>query len=208
MWLLVAVAVIGIVAAELIHRRALGELQVNGPYYARIVEAKDLVADILPPPEYAVEAYLVLYRIMNENEIANRTALVKQFRELERTSDPDEPGFEDRHEYWLKQLNEDDVDDLKKIMTVDVYQTGKQFFKQRVNPSSTRSVWHRDSRDDRRVQRSIRRHFEEHRAAVDHAVKVALAHVKKVETESKAHADGWNRASCSSVGSSCCSCSR
>ncbi len=91
MWLLVAVAIIGIVAAQLSHRSAMAELEVNGPYYKRIVEAKDVVADILPPPEYIVEAYLVLYRIMNENELANRESLIKQFRELERSTDPDQP---------------------------------------------------------------------------------------------------------------------
>ena len=31
--------------------RALRELQVDGPVYQRIIQGKDLVADILPPPE-------------------------------------------------------------------------------------------------------------------------------------------------------------
>ena len=195
MWLLVATAIIGIVAAELIHRQALGELQVNGPYYARIVEAKDVVADILPPPEYALEAYLVLYRIMDENEIANRESLIRQFRELERTGNADEPGFEERHEYWMKQLNDEDVKDLKQILTVDVYQSGKQFFKlaretiidkigrQPATPEMI-AVFNGD----------IRKHYEEHRVAVDRTVKIATTHVKKVEAESRTHAAGWNRA--------------
>ncbi len=40
----------------------------------------------------------------------------------------------------------------------------------------------------------IRKHFEDHRSAVDRAVQVALLHVEKVENESKTHAAGWNRA--------------
>ena len=195
MWLLVAIAIIGIVAAELIHRKALGELQVNGPYYARIVEAKDVVADILPPPEYAVEAYLVLYRIMDENELANREALIEQFRELETTGNPDQPGFDERHDHWLKQLNDDDVKELKRILTGDVYTTGKQFFKvareaivdkigkQPATPEMI-AVFNGD----------IRKHYEAHRAAVDETVKISLAHVQKVEAESRSVASGWNRA--------------
>ena len=195
MWLLVAIAIIGIVAAELIHRKALGELQVNGPYYARIVEAKDVVADILPPPEYAVEAYLVLYRIMDENELANREALIEQFRELEHTGNPDQPGFDERHDHWLRQLNDDDVKELKRILTGDVYTTGKQFFKvareaivdkigkQPATPEMI-AVFNGD----------IRKHYEAHRAAVDETVKISLAHVQKVEAESRSVASGWNRA--------------
>ena len=37
---------------------ALGQLKVNGPIYRQIVLGKDLIADILPPPEYVIEAYL------------------------------------------------------------------------------------------------------------------------------------------------------
>ncbi|MBP9754495.1 MAG: hypothetical protein KBD40_05810, partial [Phenylobacterium sp.] len=37
---------------------AIQQLRVGGPLYERIVLGKDLVADILPPPEYVIEAYL------------------------------------------------------------------------------------------------------------------------------------------------------
>ena len=37
----------------------LSQLEVNGPLYQRVVQGKDLVADILPPPEYVIETYLV-----------------------------------------------------------------------------------------------------------------------------------------------------
>lgn len=32
--------------------------KVHGPYYQQIVQGKDLIADILPPPEYIIESYL------------------------------------------------------------------------------------------------------------------------------------------------------
>src|SRR5260370_27970837 len=37
---------------------ALSELKVGGPLYNKIKLGNDLVADILPPPEYVIEAYL------------------------------------------------------------------------------------------------------------------------------------------------------
>ncbi len=37
---------------------ALNRLEVSGPIYNQIADGKDLLADILPPPEYVIEAYL------------------------------------------------------------------------------------------------------------------------------------------------------
>ncbi|MGE6739821.1 methyl-accepting chemotaxis protein [Allorhizobium pseudoryzae] len=37
---------------------SLRQLQIDGPEYSLIIDAKDLVADILPPPMFVVEAYL------------------------------------------------------------------------------------------------------------------------------------------------------
>ena len=36
--------------------RTLAELKVNGPVYHKIVQGKDLIADILPPPAYIIES--------------------------------------------------------------------------------------------------------------------------------------------------------
>ena len=39
--------------------RTLHQLKVNGPVYDEVVQNKDLIADILPPPVYIIESYLV-----------------------------------------------------------------------------------------------------------------------------------------------------
>src|SRR5262245_10337937 len=45
---------------------ALHELRVGGPVYQRIVNGKDLIADVVPPPVYLVQAYLETNLINNE----------------------------------------------------------------------------------------------------------------------------------------------
>ena len=40
-------------------KNLLDELRINGLMYQKIVLGKDLTADILPPPEYAIESYLI-----------------------------------------------------------------------------------------------------------------------------------------------------
>ncbi|WP_332765391.1 methyl-accepting chemotaxis protein [Phenylobacterium sp.] len=57
---LLAVAVFaGLLASAAASFYAIQQLRVGGPLYDRIVLGKDLVADILPPPAYVIEAYLV-----------------------------------------------------------------------------------------------------------------------------------------------------
>lgn len=55
----------------------LDQVRVNGPLYARSVQGKDLVADILPPPEYALEAHDLGLQIAREPEavLAEHAAL-------------------------------------------------------------------------------------------------------------------------------------
>jgi methyl-accepting chemotaxis protein len=53
------VVFVGLLASAGASFYALQQLRVGGPLYDRIVLGKDLVADILPPPAYVIEAYLV-----------------------------------------------------------------------------------------------------------------------------------------------------
>jgi len=45
------VVVVGFAAFGLLAFDTLRTVQVNGPYYRNIVQSKDVIADILPPPE-------------------------------------------------------------------------------------------------------------------------------------------------------------
>lgn len=48
----------GIAVAAVISSFSVNATHVGGAMYDQIVLGKDLVADILPPPEYVIEAYL------------------------------------------------------------------------------------------------------------------------------------------------------
>jgi methyl-accepting chemotaxis protein len=73
---------------------ALSQLKVGGPLYDRVVLVKDLVADILPPPEYIIEAYLEVNIAAREPEQAalHRERLAKLRKD-----------YDERHAYWLGQ---------------------------------------------------------------------------------------------------------
>lgn len=75
------------------------KLRVNGPIYSRIVQGKDLIADVLPPPEYIIESYLVAQRIDRARETGRMDAVADLSARLESLK----REHEERHAFWLKE---------------------------------------------------------------------------------------------------------
>ena len=72
---------------------ALAQLEVNGPLYDKIVSGKDLIGDILPPPEYIIEAYL-------EANLAARD--VARAAQHKARIDALHGEYDARHDHWAK----------------------------------------------------------------------------------------------------------
>jgi methyl-accepting chemotaxis protein len=97
--------IVGFLATAITQYIAISELKVGGPVYARIVLGKDLVADILPPPEYAIESYLEATLALNDpSQLDVHSARLAQLRK----------DYDDRHAYWL---NQDFDPAIKKMLT-------------------------------------------------------------------------------------------
>jgi methyl-accepting chemotaxis protein len=83
--------VIGFAAIVASGTYALRELKVGGPLYSDIKLGNDLVADILPPPAYVLEAYLVATLAMREpDQLAAHSERLVQLRK----------DYEDRKAFW------------------------------------------------------------------------------------------------------------
>ena len=74
-------------------------IKVNGPVYKDIVRGKDLIADILPPPEYIIESYLVVLQAMADRDASKLASFQERFKKLR-------SEYDDRHTYWDKDLPE------------------------------------------------------------------------------------------------------
>src|SRR3954449_9268963 len=87
------VLAIGFTAVVSTSLYALKELKVGGPLYNKIKLGNDLVADILPPPEYVIEAYLEATLALRDpaSLSAHRDRLAQLKKE-----------YDERHDYWLK----------------------------------------------------------------------------------------------------------
>jgi len=75
--------------------RTLSEIRVNGPIYESIMQGQDLVADILPPPEYLLEAYLVTLQMETAGDGARLSQLAARLHQLE-------DGYQQRYQYWRR----------------------------------------------------------------------------------------------------------
>ncbi|HSN13460.1 MAG TPA: hypothetical protein VLT61_02440, partial [Anaeromyxobacteraceae bacterium] len=97
LYLLVTVFVAGFAAFGLVFEDTLRTLEIQGPIYRRIIEGKDLVADILPPPAYVIESYLVVLQASNEADPSRIAALRARFDALRRE-------YGARREFWSRTL--------------------------------------------------------------------------------------------------------
>ncbi|WP_298884921.1 methyl-accepting chemotaxis protein [uncultured Bradyrhizobium sp.] len=85
--------VLGLAAIIGTSNYALQQIKVGGPVYDRIKLGNDLIADILPPPEYVIEAYLeATLALRDPTRHAEHRERLTQLRK----------DYDDRREFWSK----------------------------------------------------------------------------------------------------------
>ncbi|MDR3369128.1 methyl-accepting chemotaxis protein [Rhodoferax sp.] len=85
--------------------KTLNELKINSPLYQHIVQGKDLVADILPPPEYIIESYLVSLQLLEASDASELAQLAQRLKALK-------SDYDTRHEFWLKEKLDTELGEL------------------------------------------------------------------------------------------------
>lgn len=93
------------------------QVAINGDQYNKIIDQKDLAADVLPPPEYLIESWqLILQHVaMNETSTSQLQENIHKLRN----------DFETRHLYWQQKLQDADI---KQLVTKKLYTSGQAFF--------------------------------------------------------------------------------
>src|ERR1051326_5398907 len=170
---LCSIFVLGFVVIGAYSYNTLALVKVNGPYYQAISNGKDLIADILPPPEYIIEANLVDYQMQNEANPAKLDQLVRKSRSLK-------ADYEARHVFWLKTLPEGS---LKETMCVQSYQPAMAFFAIRDNQYIPALLHHDRARAASVLQGPLQQKYEEHRHAIDSVVTQATSYDNEQENQ-------------------------
>ena len=98
---------------------AMNTFNVNGSIYHRIVHDKDLVADILPPPEFIIESYLVMLQLNQTHEANEIRSLTSEFQKLK-------ANYQTRYDYWQKHTQK--LDSESALLFDKSYQAAMAFY--------------------------------------------------------------------------------
>jgi methyl-accepting chemotaxis protein len=154
--------------------KVLREIRVNGPIYQHIIQSKDLVADILPPPEYIIESYLVAYQLLDTGEHGAREKLLQRMQALK-------ADYDARHQFWLEQSLEPD---LRQAFLHDAHAPAAAFY-EAAEREFLPAVRGGDRPAAEAAMRKLHGHYEQHRRAVDRVVEMANQRVARDEAAAR-----------------------
>lgn len=168
---------------------AVSTLKIGGPLYEKIALGKDLIADVLPPPAYLVEAYL-------EANLALQTA---------KRSDPEvelhitalnglADAYEERHRFWLAQ---DMEPELRSAFSEESYRPGQQFLRL-IKEQFIPAIRVGNAEKATLVFQEIETVYKQHRAAIDKVVRLANDYNRKI-VEQANRSETWSLAAVWSV---------
>ncbi len=174
--LIVAAFTLGFAGFAGVALSALGEVRILGPLYGRIQTSKDLLADILPPPEYVIEPYLVAVQIASESDPKKAAALADKIGALRKS-------YDERQQFWRDALPEGK---MRKLLVEELHPPAIEVF-DRIEHELLKAVPNSSGDALRRiVAESITPSYESHRAAVDRLGTLAVEATTAVEQEAAA----------------------
>ena len=161
------VVVTGLFASIGIQTYTLEKLKIRGPIYNDIVNEKDLIADILPPPMFVVEAYMLAYEgdMHEERRDINRQTILDL-----------QAQYDERKAFWKTQpLPENE----RALLENGVYSTADAFWQvmgEQYIPQTDFSP-----EGSMAVMDALMERFYAHRTEVTKLVDAAGAHLTKSE---------------------------
>jgi methyl-accepting chemotaxis protein WspA len=162
---LVGIFVAGFLAFAALAWGTLDRVKVGGPLYHDIVRGKDLIADVLPPPEYIIESYLIAMQMAEETDKSAVQKYIEQGRRLRRE-------YDGRHAHWVVDLP---PGHLKDMMIVRSYEPALEFFEIR-DRQLIPAVLAGDTVRARQIAHGpLQDSYDEHRRAIDEVVRMASA---------------------------------
>jgi methyl-accepting chemotaxis protein len=152
-----------------LQQRALQQLKVGGPVFSEIVDAKDLIADILPPPLFLIESYALASEAAIHTELLEPNAA--KIRALEK-------AYEERSAFWKTSAL---PDDLKVFLRDEVEAKGDLFWAD-IREHYLKAVAANDAEGIHHALDGLKDVFHAHEAAVIELVKRANDHMMQIQS--------------------------
>jgi methyl-accepting chemotaxis protein WspA len=163
--LLVAIFLLGLLALTGVAWQTLGKVKVNGPLYRDIVQGKDVIADVLPPPKYIIESYLVVLQMVEEKDKGRVLAYIERGKKLR-------AEYDERHAFWTNDLP---PGRLKDFMVSQSYRPAVEFYEIRDRELVPAVLAGDSQRAKELAYGKLLERYEEHRTAIDEVVRLATA---------------------------------
>jgi methyl-accepting chemotaxis protein len=151
---------VGFASVVLTGAYALKELKVGGPLYASIKLGNDLVADILPPPAYVIEAYLEATLALREAK--NPEPHEKKLVQLKK-------DYDDRKTFWTSS----DLQPSLKALLVDKSDAEVRKFWQTLETELLPALHKGESEKAEAAYARLTEIYSAHRAVIDELVEKA-----------------------------------
>ena len=167
----VGTATLGLVVFAFASLRTIERVKVNGPLYEEVVAMKDLIADVLPPPAYVVDANLLIHQLAVAGGGAAAEAGLQRLDALREE-------YRARQSYWREHLREDAI---RIALLEESRGPGEEFFRL-VREQFAPAIRARDiDRANELLRGPIAAAFEAHRTAIDRVVRLATEEAADVE---------------------------
>lgn len=141
----------------------LEKMKIKGSLYSEIIQGKDIIADILPPPEYIIESQLYAYQLLGEKRKNEALSIIAKLEKLKK-------DYYERNSYWKTALDESE---LKKTLTVDSFLPADQFF-QVLNAEYIPNILNNNyTASEKILTEKLVPLYEKHRESVDKTVIIA-----------------------------------
>lgn len=164
---MIAVFGVGFLVSGWWYHSTLNVAKVHGPYYNSIVQGKDLIADILPPPEYIIESYLTVLRMA---DAVDEGAPKAEIQAMADTGNELRQAYNERHKFWVEDLEEGP---MKETMVRASYDPAVAFYDLR-DTEFIPACLEGDAETANRLARGrLRDFYEDHRSSIDRVVEMA-----------------------------------
>ncbi len=117
--MIVGTSILGLGVFAWISMSTVNDVKIGGQAYGQIVDMKDVIADVLPPPLYIVETYLTLFRM-------GETGDAEKLKEFKEKYDTLKKEYMTRKDFWTGKL---EAGSLKQNLVSHSYESASEYFK-------------------------------------------------------------------------------
>ena len=142
------------------------QLQIDGPYFDRIMRTRQLLTDAAPSPLNLSEEYMIVQQLATASDSGRRTALIQKLRALRQS-------YEEAHLRWQKALANEPNEALKEALLVKAHDPAVRFFDVMERTFVPAVLANNRKTTSALLEGDLRRNYDEHRQGIDVAIRLA-----------------------------------